>query len=99
MRSLIAELGDAYCEELRRLAIGEFSVDDADPERVVGLEQALSFMPEVRLGADEARRAAHGGAVAGAGTGFVRLVDADGLIGVAEAEGAGMLRPRVVLRS
>jgi len=29
VRSLIADLGDAYCEELRRTAIGPFSVDEA----------------------------------------------------------------------
>ncbi len=30
VRSLIADLGDAYCTELRRLAIGPFSADEAD---------------------------------------------------------------------
>ena len=30
VRSLIADLGDAYCLELRRTAIGPFSVDEAD---------------------------------------------------------------------
>ena len=29
VRSLIADLGDAYCEELRRTAIGPFAVADA----------------------------------------------------------------------
>src|SRR4051812_1013046 len=33
VRQLVAELGDAYCEELRRTAIGPFDVKDADPER------------------------------------------------------------------
>ncbi len=31
VRSLIADLGDAYCEELRRIAIGPFSVVEAVP--------------------------------------------------------------------
>jgi len=31
VRSLIADLGDAYCEELRRTAIGPFDVADAVP--------------------------------------------------------------------
>jgi tRNA pseudouridine55 synthase len=31
VRSLIADLGDAYCEELRRTAIGPFEVSDAVP--------------------------------------------------------------------
>jgi tRNA pseudouridine55 synthase len=30
VRSLIAELGDAYCEELRRTQIGPFSVEEAE---------------------------------------------------------------------
>src|SRR5881227_2118910 len=34
VRSLIAALGDAYCEELRRTRIGPFDVADADPERI-----------------------------------------------------------------
>jgi tRNA pseudouridine55 synthase len=32
VRSLIAGLGDAYCEELRRTAVGPFSVDEAGRE-------------------------------------------------------------------
>ena len=63
VRSLIADLGDAYCEELRRTAIGQFDVADADPERIIGLYDALAFIPEVRLDAEQARRAAHGVAV------------------------------------
>lgn len=31
VRSLIADLGDAYCEQLRRTAIGPFAVDEAVP--------------------------------------------------------------------
>ena len=34
VRTLIADLGDAYCEELRRTRIGPFHVEDADPRRV-----------------------------------------------------------------
>jgi tRNA pseudouridine55 synthase len=32
VRTLIADLGDAYCEALRRTEIGPFKVADADPE-------------------------------------------------------------------
>ena len=49
VRSLIADLGDAYCVALRRTRIGEFDVGDAeqepDLERLIGLEHALAFMP------------------------------------------------------
>lgn len=41
VRSLIADLGDAYCVALRRTRIGSFDVRDADPERLLPLEQAL----------------------------------------------------------
>jgi tRNA pseudouridine55 synthase len=104
VRSLVADLGDAYCEELRRTAIGQFSVADADPERIIPLADALAFLPEHRLGEEEARRAAHGVAAAGTGQerGFTRLTDADGLIAIAEprtgADGAPLLKPVVGLR-
>src|SRR5205085_216612 len=86
VRSLIAGLGDAYCEELRRTAIGPFAVADADPERILGLDDALVFLPEVRLDPEPARRAAHGGAVPGEGgpEGAVRLTDEPGGVGIAE---------------
>ena len=64
VRSLVAALGDAYCLELRRTAIGAFDVADADPERILPLAGALGFMPEVRLEGDDARRAAHGVGIA-----------------------------------
>jgi tRNA pseudouridine55 synthase len=40
VRSLIADLGDAYCQELRRTAIGPFDVKDAvaPPQRDAGWE-------------------------------------------------------------
>jgi tRNA pseudouridine55 synthase len=100
VRSLIAELGDAYCEGLRRTAIGSFRVTDADPERIVPLEQALSFMPEVRLDPDQARRAAHGAPVPGeaGSSAIVRLTDDHGLIAVAAAQPDHTLRTVVGLR-
>jgi tRNA pseudouridine55 synthase len=98
IRSLIADLGDAYCEELRRTRIGPFAVADADPERVIALNDALGFLDEVRLDPEHARRASHGVAVAGNAVGPVRLLDDDGLIAVAEPDGAGRLKPVVGLR-
>jgi len=41
VRSLVDELGDAYCESLRRTAIGPFPVEEADPEHPVGLAESL----------------------------------------------------------
>lgn len=105
VRSLIADLGDAYCEQLRRTAIGPFDVADADPERAIELDRALAFMPEVRLSGEDARRAGHGLAVpTGEGvpngtTGVVRLTDERGLIALAEPrEGGSLLKPVLGLR-
>ena len=100
VRSLVADLGDAYCEELRRLAIGPFSVDDADGETVLALDAALAFLPERRLDDEQARAAGHGRSVPAGpdpAAGPVRLVDGQGLIAVAR-EQDGELRPVVGFR-
>ena len=101
VRSLVADLGDAYCLELRRTGIGEFDVDDADPDRLVGLDDALGFLPAVDLAGDDARRAGHGVAVPCPPTGAegpVRLRDEAGLIAVAEPRPGGVLKPVVGFR-
>jgi tRNA pseudouridine55 synthase len=100
VRALIAELGDAYCERLRRTQIGPFDVVDADPERTINLNRALDFLPELRLEPAEAQRAEHGVALSGpAADGVIRLTDSEGLIALAEPRGeAGRLKPIVVLR-
>jgi tRNA pseudouridine55 synthase len=41
VRSLIADLGDAYCVALRRTRIGDFDVDHANPERLLPLSDVL----------------------------------------------------------
>jgi len=100
VRSLIAALGDAYCEELRRTKIGHFDVAQADLERLLPLRDALAFMPEVKLGGDDARRAGHGVAVPGKASGVVRLTDDEGLIALAQpAQEHGLLKPFVGFRS
>jgi tRNA pseudouridine55 synthase len=103
VRTLISELGDAYCEALRRTRIGRFDVADANLERPISLSDALDFMPEVRLDAETARRVAFGQAVPGdpdadlAPT--VRLTDPDGLVALAQPTADGTaLRPVVGFR-
>ncbi len=65
VRSLVADLGDAYCLELRRTAIGPFSIDDARPidglesvasvtDALLPLDRALAFLPRLVLGPEEA---------------------------------------------
>ena len=99
VRSLVADLGDAYCLELRRTGIGPFDVASADPERLLGLDAALAFLPAIALDGDRARRAGHGQAVEGRADGFVRLVDDAGVVAVAEPRPGGLLKPIVGFRS
>lgn len=42
VRSLIADLGDAYCERLRRTRIGPFTVEEADEDTPLALADALA---------------------------------------------------------
>ncbi len=71
VRTLVADLGDGYCLELRRTAVGPWSIDDAKPldhfasrehvaERLIPLETALGFLPTFRLGPEHARAIHHG---------------------------------------
>ncbi|MGH2780359.1 MAG: tRNA pseudouridine(55) synthase TruB [Thermoleophilaceae bacterium] len=65
VRALIAELGDAYCEELERTAIGPFRLEDAGASLALG--EALAFLPERALDEEEARAVRHGRSVPAAG--------------------------------
>jgi len=97
VRSLIAELGDAFCEELERTAIGPFRLEDADPARLVPLGEALAFLPERKLDPDEVRGVRHGRRVSAAGAGgrHLRLTHEGEVIAIAEPR-AGELQPVVV---
>jgi tRNA pseudouridine55 synthase len=101
VRSLIADLGDAYCESLRRTAIGDFDVASADPERLVELGAALRFLPLARLDAVAGARLRHGIAVPAPALcpsrEPVRVEDPSGLIAVGEAREDGLLRVSVGL--
>jgi tRNA pseudouridine55 synthase len=70
VRTLIETLEDAYCESLRRTAIGHLRVPENGSEEVA-VEQLVSFLPERSLDAADAERVAHGVAVRG-GAGGVR---------------------------
>jgi tRNA pseudouridine55 synthase len=95
IRTLIADLGDAYCEELERTAIGPFRLADAGRE--LPLVEALSFMPTRSLDDAEERAVRHGRAVprGDAPEGEVRLMAGDRLIAIGAAQ-ADELRPVVV---
>jgi len=105
VRTLVSDLGDAYCEELERTAIGPFDLDDADPERVVPLARALAFLPERVLEPGDAERAGHGVAVGGGDRDgpapppeHVRLTHDGTLVAIAEPRG-DELKPVVVFAS
>ena len=101
VRSLIADLGDAYCEQLRRTRIGSFDVADADPGRPIALVEALDFLPEIELDRAEAADVAHGRAIDGqppAPGQTVRLTHDGELVALAQSgPGPSQLRPVVGL--
>lgn len=99
VRTLIEELGDAYCERLHRTAIGHLHLDgDARPRSA---SELVSHLPERPLDAAEALRVVHGvklplPAGAGAGDGPLRLTHEGRLIAVARPHG-DLLKTEVVL--
>jgi tRNA pseudouridine55 synthase len=97
VRQLVAELGDAYCESLERTRVGPFRLEDADPDRLVPLAEALRFLPRLELDPAEAERASHGVAVPArdAGGDAVALLHDGALVAIAEPR-AGALKPVVV---
>jgi len=101
VRSLIADLGDAYCLSLRRTAIGPFRVEDHG-ETPVPLAAALAaVMPACALDAATADRLGHGQRIelpdAPAGE-FLCLDPAGEAVAVAEVQD-GLVRPRVGFRA
>jgi tRNA pseudouridine55 synthase len=96
VRVLISELGDAYCEELERTAIGPFSLVDAG-ERLVPLAEALAFLPGRELSPEEADAVRHGRRLSAAADEPERLrLTHDGeLIAIGEPR-AGELQPVIV---
>ena len=95
VRQLVAGLGDAYCERLERTAIGPFRLEDADPGRVLGLAEALAFMPARDLSGDEAEAVGHGRRLPGPAEGAIRLMHGGEVVAIAQARGAD-LQPVVV---
>lgn len=113
VRTLISDLADAYTVELRRTRIGPFSVDNADASVVVGLEAALGFFDVVELGADDAKKAAHGVAIEApaevvaaplrapddAPPAELLLTAEDGVVALAQWRDDGMIKPVVGFRT
>jgi tRNA pseudouridine55 synthase len=66
VRTLIETLEDAYCESLRRTAIGPHKVTDGEDVEI-SVEQLMSFLPEQPLDAREADAVSHGRSVGDVG--------------------------------
>ncbi len=110
VRTLIADLHDGYCLELRRTAIGPFRVADAQPpddppERwhVVPLRQLLPVvMPLLAVDAETAQRIAHGQRVPipdAPATGRFAVLHHDEPIAIAERRPDGVVHPVVGFRA
>ena len=96
IRTLIETLDDAYCESLRRTAIGDLQVPDDDPEEIP-IEGLMSFLPERELSEPEVEAVSHGIRVPGDGQeGCKRLTREGRLIAIARPDGEN-LQPEVVL--
>jgi tRNA pseudouridine55 synthase len=105
VRSLVTDLGDAYCEELERTAVGSFRLEDAQPAgaappaagELVPLRDALAFMPERLLSAEEAGDVRNGRRIGGAAdlAGEIRLTHDGELLAIGDSR-AGEVRPVVV---
>jgi tRNA pseudouridine55 synthase len=96
VRTLISDLGDAYCEELERTAVGPFRLGDASA-RLMPLAEALAFLPERKLSPEEADAVRHGRRLSAAlgGPGRLRLTHDGELIAIGEPR-AGELQPVIV---
>jgi tRNA pseudouridine55 synthase len=97
VRTLIETLEDAYCESLRRIAIGHLRVADPSPQEI-SIEDLMGFLPEVALDSEAAKRVSHGVSVDAADdtASSVRLTHDGRLIAIARRD-ADKLRPKVVL--
>ncbi len=98
IRTLVETLGDAYCEELRRTAVGPLGIDRAG--EVLAPVEALSFLPRIETDESAAEAIGFGRQVPAdptlpEGAPFA-LVNGDNLIAVVKRSGA-FLKPEVVL--
>jgi tRNA pseudouridine55 synthase len=104
VRSLVAALGDAYCLELRRHAIGTFQADGAWPGQGTAVTESIAaawarFAPTLALSAAQTDDAVHGRALAASPhEGPVLLLDPAGEAVAVAVVREGALRVEVGLR-
>jgi len=115
VRALARDIAEALetcatCEAVRRTRIGALKVTDATPlaeigdgeavaRRLVSVDQALSFLPEVRLGLEHQGRFMHGQVLDLRPPGkLVRIYGPDGFLGIGASSWDRYIKPRKVLR-
>lgn len=100
VRSLVADLGDAYCQELRRTKIAQIDVAQANLDRIVDVNTLLTHIPVIDLDQDTATSVAYGRPFeyAAQQSGPHRLVSDGRLVAIAEPR-EGMMRPSVVIEA
>jgi tRNA pseudouridine55 synthase len=106
VRTLIETLGDAYCESLRRVAVGDLRIEPTGGDGPLEpLDALVAHLPAIELGPDDERRLRHGvripapaaaAAVSDHRDGPIRLLGPDGLFAVARVR-EGELVTEVVL--
>lgn len=101
VRTLIETLGDAYCSELRRTAVGPIRIERAGD--LLSPREALSFMPQVEVDAARAEAIGHGRPLDPSGLDLppdgperFGLLHADNLVAVVRRSDE-TIRPEVVL--
>jgi tRNA pseudouridine55 synthase len=92
----IADALGGHCVELRRTTVGPFSVEEADPERIVAPVDVLPFLPLRELDEQEAAAIRNGRSIAGAEEGRIRLVHGGRLAAVGAGDGE-TIRPETVM--
>ena len=92
----VADALGSHCRTLRRTAVGPFSVEDVDEERVLPPLAALVHLPARELTEEEAARVRAGRGLAGEGEGPIALYRGADLVAVGQAR-HGVIRPETVV--
>jgi tRNA pseudouridine55 synthase len=115
VRAIARDVGEklnnvAICEEVRRTKVGTMTVEEASKlddlegseairARIKPVDQALSFLPQVRLGLEHQGRFLHGQVLDLRPTGeLMRVYGPDGFLGMGQSSWGKYIKPRKVLR-
>jgi tRNA pseudouridine55 synthase len=115
VRAIARDVGEklgnlAICDEVRRTKVGPFTVQQAAKldqlsgsedvkKRLVAVDQALGFLPEVRVGLEHQGRFLHGQVLdLRPSADMMRLYGPDGFLGIGQSSWGRYIKPRKVLR-